>query len=343
MEAVSVLTTAQSHRGADARHMIQWKKDALAVKGEFQGEEDLLTMELRQKAARPRQTLVNGHLQKRLKDWLGRVPLVSFSPDDLALVKGEPSVRRRTLNTILCQVDAPYFEALQRYTKVTAERNAALRQLQEGRGDTGALDAWTSSLLKDGIFITLARRDFLSAFNDRLRAQQKRLSSGREEIDILYKPSLLLPDDNVENIFTANKNRLAQLRAAEIAMGATLIGPHRDDLEFSLNGSAARDYASQGQQRTIALALKLAEHEFLTMKLGRKPICLLDDVLSELDPARRTNLVEWFMDGSQCLVSLTALSDCPEASPALAQGQVFHVAAGVLTPGKYRSAASEPA
>lgn len=161
MEAVGVLTTAQSHRGADAKHMIQREMDGLAVKGEFQGEEDLLTLELRQKAGRPRQTLVNGHVQKRLKDWLGRVPLVSFSPDDLALVKGEQSVRRRTLNAILCQVDPAYFEALQRYTKVTAERNAALRRMQEGGLAAGELDAWTSSLLKDGIYITLARRDFL--------------------------------------------------------------------------------------------------------------------------------------------------------------------------------------
>jgi DNA replication and repair protein RecF len=113
-------------------------------------------------------------------------------------------------------------------------------------------------------------------------------------------------------------------------MGSTLVGPHRDDLEFSLNGSAARDYGSQGQQRTVALALKLAEHEFLTAKLGRKPICLMDDVLSELDPARRENLVAWLMDGSQCLVSLTSLKDFPEAISAASSAdcQVIQVVNG---------------
>jgi DNA replication and repair protein RecF len=310
LEAVTVLGTAQGHRGADLRHMIQWGQDGLRLIGQFEGEEPV-EVDIRQKTGRARQIALNGRPQKRLRDWLGRVPVVSFSPDDLTLVKGEPSVRRRLLNNALCQTDPDYLERLQRFNKVVAERNAALRQVQDGM-DRSVLEPWNASLLKDGAAVSLARQDFLNAFRLSVEEVHARLVGRRERVDLTYKPSLRLAPD-AEATAEINRQRLKELAEAEIAVGATLVGPHRDDVEIALDGQAARDYASQGQQRTLVLAVKIAEQEFLSRRLGRRPLFILDDVFSELDPSRREHLVESLAEAAQCLVSLTSLSDWTEA------------------------------
>jgi DNA replication and repair protein RecF len=263
LEAAAVLASGQSHRGADPRHMVQWGLDGLALKGEFRPSaagEEAFTVEVKQKAGRPRQTSVNGAAQKRLRDWAGRAPLVAFSPDDLFLVKGEPALRRRALNDLLGQVDGAYLEALQRYNKVLAERNETLRQIQRGERNRSALEPWTAALLKDGAAISLARRDFLPGFSALAARKHGELAGAGEAAAILYKPSLALeaaapsgdPDippgesaparqaDPASNeaaaVSAAARRRLEELREAEIAVGGTLIGPHRDDLEFLLNG-----------------------------------------------------------------------------------------------------------
>jgi len=327
LEAVSILCTSQSHRGADAKHLFQTGKDEMLLRGKFDDPTEPEEMEVRQKAGRPRQFVLNGRPQKRLRDWLGRTPLVSFSPDDLDLVKGEPSIRRRALNAVLCQVDPDYLESLQRYNKILAERNAALRQVAEGE-NREIVEPWTTSLLQEGVFLTLARRAFIAPFADGVRRRHAALASKPETVGLSYRPSFLLPSEDAEAVTAANRRRLTELREAEIAVGSTLVGPHRDDLDISLDGSPARDYASQGQQRTLSLAVKLAEGDFLQEKLGRAPVSLFDDVLSELDPDRKENLVSALSRHSQSLVSLTSLA---EADGLLdRQPQIFDVADGAV-------------
>lgn len=333
LEAVAVLATGQSHRGADTKHLMQWEKDGFAMRGEFRGEAEL-SIEIKQRKGRARQVLVDERPQKRLRDWVGRIPLVSFSPDDLHMVKGDPAARRRVLNVALCQVDPDYLDTLARYNKVLAERNAALRQVQEGEQPPSILEPWDAALLKDGAFLTLQRRNFLGKFEPRVRKRHSALSSGRESVGLAYKPSFLLAEGPAEAIADANRRRLADLREGELAMGSTLIGPHRDDMELTLNNSPARAYASQGQQRTLALSVKLAELDFLTDTLARRPLCLLDDMLSELDPDRRENLVGSLTEGAQCLVTLTSLADWPHVRERLATpgSQLFEMTEGTFVP-----------
>jgi DNA replication and repair protein RecF len=337
MEAVSVLATGRSHRGADPKHLLQWGTSGFALAGVFGGEEDV-ELEIRQKAGRPRQVLVNGAAQKRLRQWVGRVPVVSFSPDDLDMVKGEPSVRRRVLNAVLCQTDPAYLDALQRYNKVMEERNAALRQVQEREQPPGILEPWDAALVKEGVFLSLARRLFISEFGARVAERHAALTGGREKAAFGYKPSLHRLEEGEEVAVASNRRRQVELREAEVALGASLIGPHRDDVELSLNGSPARAYASQGQQRTLALAVKLAELEYVTARLGRRPVCLLDDMLSELDPSRRDNLVSALGPDAQCFVSLTDLSEWPAGSLGLAGAGLYEVRGGALVPRPGRAA-----
>ncbi|MBL0058918.1 MAG: DNA replication and repair protein RecF [Elusimicrobia bacterium] len=326
LEGIAVLAAGQSHRGAEARHWLQEGKDEAALTARVEGEESL-ALELRQKRGRVRQFRVNNRPILRHRDWAGQVPLVSFSPEEMDLVKGEPAVRRRAVNAVLAQVDGDYAEALGRYTKLLEERNAALRRIRDGLAKAGSLEPWDLSLLKEGARLTVSRHKFLAEFAPRVQRRQSELSGGRDRGAAVYRPSFHLPAEEIEAVEEANRRRLADLREGEIALGSTLIGPHRDEIEFRLDDDLAKTRASQGQARTLALSWKWEERLFLKERVGRVPISLLDDVFSELDPARRGQLTELLFSGGQCFLTLTDFSvwgDFASSSGA----RVFEVAAG---------------
>lgn len=304
LEGLSLLTTGQSHRGAEARHWLQEGKDECALLGQAEGEETY-ALDLRQKRGRARQFRANNRLMARQRDWAGLVPLVSFSPEELNLVKGEPSVRRRALNGILAQVDGAYADALGRYTKLVEERNAALRRIRDGAAKRASLDPWDLSVLTEGARITLGRARFMNEFAVRVQERQGVLSSGRDRGTALYRPSFHVPSGDEDAVVGANRSRLMELRDGEIALGSTLIGPHRDDVEFRLDDDLAKARASQGQARTLALAWKWEERRLLRERLNREPICLFDDVFSELDPTRRGQLTDLVRGGGQSFITVT--------------------------------------
>ncbi len=345
LEAVSVLATGNSHRDAESRQFFPWDKDALFLRGEFEGEESVV-VEARQEKGRPRQVKVNNAFQKRLRDWVGRVPVVTFSPEDLNLIKGDPSTRRRALDDILIQTSPGYADLLQRYNKTLEERNAALRAIQEGKASPSSLEPWDISLLREGAALTLARRDFVRAFAPKLAERHGGLASDKETAGLAYKPSCTLPaipersspspsrkdpgegKGESAEVAAANRRRLQDLRDGEFATGNTLIGPHRDDVEFSLNSRSAKAFGSQGQQRTLAIAFKFTEKDFLEERLSREPLCLLDDMLSELDGGRRRNLQEILSGGAQCLITLTSLQDWDRSAALPSEANVFDLNEG---------------
>jgi DNA replication and repair protein RecF len=338
VEGVAVLATGASHRDAEPRSFFSWDKDGFALRGEFDGEEKLL-IEARQERGRARSVSVNNAFQKRLRDWVGRVPVVSFSPEDLGLVKGEPSARRRALNAAMAQSWPGAADLLQRYNGVLEQRNAALKAVQEGRDSSASLEPWDLALLREGAALTLARRDFLIAFAPSLAEGCRVVAS--EETGLSFKPSFNLPiaaggtdpgKGEPAEVVAANRRRLLDLRDGEAALGSSLIGPHRDDFELTVQGRPARAFGSQGQQRTIAVAFKLAVRAFVRKNLGRAPICLMDDMFSELDADRRRNLQFLLSDGAQCLVTVTSLQDWERLAPLPADARVFEVGGGRAEP-----------
>lgn len=304
LEGIAILAAGQSHRGAEARHWLQDGKEDAVLVGRAEGEESL-HVELRQKRGRPRQLRVNNRPILRQRDWVGQVPLVSFSPEEMDLVKGEPGVRRRALNAVLSQVDGEYGEALGRYTKNLEERNAALRRVRDGLAKAGSVEPWDLAILTEGARLTLIRQHFLAEFIPRVLHRQGELSGGRDRGAAVYRPSFRVPTEDRDAVEAANRQRFTELRDGEIALGSTLIGPHRDEVEFRLDDDLAKVRASQGQARTLALAWKWEERLFLREKRGREPLCLLDDVFSELDPNRRSQLTGLLYAQGQCLISLT--------------------------------------
>lgn len=312
IEALAVLATGVSPRGAETEAMVEWDQDGFAIKGDFLYEADgadPITLEMKYRLGSTRVIRQNESTVVKLRELIGRVPLVSFVPEDLSMVKGEPELRRRAVNMILSQVDPVYAATLRRYVEAVKARNAALRQLAEGRLDRDALEPWNTVVIESGLYICRKRAEFLDDFSQRVAQVQERISNGRESVRLQYRPSFAGPWDD-----TATERWRAEIKrceAQELAIGSTATGPHKDDILFLMDGRAARSFASEGQKRTMAVAFKLAEIPFIQETLAQKPICLLDDVLSELDAERAAHLLDELSRTGQCFVTMTGLESWP--------------------------------
>ncbi len=330
IEAIAVLATGVSPRGADPETMVEWNQEGFAIKGEFAYENsgyDPITLEMKYRIGSTRVIRQNGQITVKLRDLLGRVPLVSFVPEDLSLVKGEPELRRRAVNMILAQVDHIYADTLRMYADAVKARNAALRQLADGLIGRDALTPWDAAVIEHGLVLCQKRSAFLEDFSERVDRVQQRISNSREAVRVEYRPSFVGPyDDSAADRWRAE---MARMEPQELATGATMMGPHRDDVLFLLNDRAARLFGSEGQKRTCAVSFKLAEIPYIQEKLGQKPICLLDDVLSELDAERASHLLDELSRTGQCFVTMTGLESWPQGRPMPAA--VFNVDANGVT------------
>ncbi len=345
LEAVYYLATSRSpHAGAE-RELVNW----LAVE-----QEPLPYARLVGRVMRGRQELTveitllrqanNGHryrkqiringINRRAMDLLGQLTAVLFLPEDIALVSGAPGRRRRYLDAMLCQIDPAYCRALARYNKVVTQRNALLRDLRERGGDPDQLLFWDAQLTEHGALLTARRRMALLALDELAGNIHGDLTDGEEHLRLRYESSITLGDGaTIEDIGRAFRQQLLDLRQREIPAGVTLVGPHRDDVRFLIHGVDAGVYGSRGQQRTAALALKLAEVHLMRRETGHRPVLLLDDVLSELDGRRRRFLLRWLVsaDGpEQTLVTATELQWLPESF--LAHCRTWRIEGGRLHP-----------
>jgi DNA replication and repair protein RecF len=305
-----------------------------------------------------KQIRVNG-VNKRAMDLIGQLRAVLFLPEDIALVAGAPGERRRYLDIALCQVDRAYCRSLSAYQKVVTQRNSLLKNLREQGAAAHApttvaqLGFWDEQLVSHGAAVVARRLDFVDALGRAARQRQLDLSDNRETLTLQYVPSFN-PGTMAEPVYrqikdgefvTAGETRqpaersavaaayhaqLARRRERELAAGSTLYGPHRDDLRFFANGRDLRLYGSRGQQRTAALALKLAEVQVMTATSDAAPVLLLDDVMSELDARRRSTLLAALADARQVILTTTDWEDfTPEFR---ARAQCFSVLRGAVTP-----------
>jgi DNA replication and repair protein RecF len=252
---------------------------------------------------------VNG-VARRASDTVGQMTAVLFTTHDIDLVGGAPSVRRRYLDITLSQVDPAYLRALQRYGKVVLQRNALLRRIQEGAATFDQLSFWDEEMAREGGYIAGSRGRAVAALSPLARETHLALSSGEENLSLAYQPQLSRAWDG-ERVAAASSDELASAllqaltsgRQRDAAAGVSLTGPHRDDLLFLLNGMPAAAFASRGQQRTAALALRLAEARYLLKRSGEYPVLLLDDVLSELDESRRRRIMAAASEFEQVLIT----------------------------------------
>ena len=276
LEAIYLMATLRSFRGVGGAQMIRHGAKGYFVGGTVvgQGERDIKIYW----SARERKLALDAQPVKKLADYFGALRTVVFCTEDLQLVKGTARSRRRFLDLLLAQTQPGYLALLQRYMHSVRARNALLKARVT---DEAALESFSAELVKLGNDIIRARREVVPKFSPLARLAYRRISNDAEELRIEYLPS-------VKNDFAVE---LAQARAREKTFRATLVGPHRDDLQLLLHEKSAAQFGSEGQKRTLAIALKMAQAEFLTGIHGSPPVLLIDDVMGELDVKRRSGLL----------------------------------------------------
>ncbi len=276
LEAIYLMATLRSFRGVGGAQMIRHGAKGYFAGGNVVGQGD---HEIKMYwALRERKLTLDGQPVKKLADYFGALRTVVFCTEDLQLIKGAARARRRFLDLLLAQTQPGYLPLLQRYMHSVRARNALLKQRTV---DEAALESFSAELVKLGNEIIRARRELVPKFSPLARLAYRRISNDAEELRIEYQPS-------VKNDFAVE---LAQARARERTFRATLVGPHRDDLQLLQNEKSAAQFGSEGQKRTLAIALKMAQAEFLAGIHGTPPILLIDDVMGELDGKRRSGFL----------------------------------------------------
>jgi DNA replication and repair protein RecF len=272
LEAIYLIATLRSFRGVGGAQMIRHGQKGYFVGGKVVGQGD---HDIKMYWSSPERSLsLDARPVRKLTDYLGVLRTVVFCTEDLQLIKGAARSRRRFLDLLLSQTYQGYLPLLQRYTRALRSRNALLKQ---PRPDPVVLDSFSRELVKSGEEIIRLRRELVPKFSPLARLAYRRISSEAEELRLEYQPSVK-QDFGVE---------LAQSRQRESAYRSTLIGPHRDDLQLLLNDRSAAQFGSEGQKRTLAITLKLAQAEYLTGLHGSPPVLLIDDIMGELDAKRR--------------------------------------------------------
>ncbi|MSU70253.1 MAG: DNA replication/repair protein RecF [Opitutaceae bacterium] len=330
LEAVGFLTALRSFRATDNKLLIGHGQQVAAIACELEHErrgDTPVTIKLRHDG---KELWCDEKRVTKLGDYLGKFPTVAFTAQDLQLVRGSPAGRRRWLDLTLAAMDASYFRALQTYTRALGERNALLKSgpgfaeasLDRGKWDA-QLSAFEQALAPAAAELITRRAAGLGALAVTLQTAYGQLCDGTEPAGLKYDPNFAEPSAEILLArFEAGRTRDAQFRM-------TLVGPHRDDFHFTVRGTAAKDFASEGQQRSLVLALRLAQAGWFQEKSGVRPVLLADDVLGELDPARRRRFWAAIDPESQVIATGTSL---PAAE--LGAWQVFEVANGGFEPAK---------
>ncbi len=301
IEAIYLLSAGRSWRTNKDSEVIYWQEELTKIKADISEKKDRsLEMIIQRNSVTsfPQTKIVkiNG-VKKKLTSLFGHLMVVLFSPEEIQLIDGSPSCRRRMLDILLCQVDNVYTLALLDYARIIRSRNKLLFYIKIGRSKINELDFWDEKLITLGSFIIKKRLKTIEAFNEKLTKIYQTVSGTGESLKIKYCPKVSIEDF---------KNQIMIGRQKEIERCTTLFGPHRDDLIFLLEGKDIVTFGSRGEYRSTVLALKVAELNFLEETSNKKPLLLLDDIFSELDKNRRKHLANIVSD-VQTIITTTDL------------------------------------
>ncbi len=299
LEAVYVCATTKSHKGSKDREMIRFGCEDAHLRMFVERRGTLHKIDMHLKKHKNKGVAIDGVQVKKSSELMGLVHVVFFSPEDLAMIKNGPSYRRRFVDMELCQLNKLYLYQISGYNKVIAQRNNLLKQIgiQPELKDT--LDVWDMQLTEYGKKIIEARKGFIDELNGLTGPIHEKLTGGREKLNVCYEPNVT--SDRFEEQIFLQRNH-------DLLLKTTGIGPHRDDISFFVNDVDIRRFGSQGQQRTAALSLKLAEIELVRRAVEDTPVLLLDDVLSELDSFRQNYLLDSICD-TQTIITCTGLDE----------------------------------
>jgi DNA replication and repair protein RecF len=330
LESIYVLALTKSHRTHHDKELINWNQEYALLRCEVEKKYGTYGLDLTI-SSQGKKAKINGLEQKKLSNFIGSLNVVMFAPEDLNIVKGSPGIRRRFLDMEIGQVQPGYLHDLSQYQKLLQQRNNFLKQLgQHSKKNNEILQIWNEQLVHYGIKIMKKRQNFIKKLQRWAEKIHFGITNQTEQIRIVYHPSFDFDESEHETVlFNQYMIKLSHVKEQEIRRGVTLVGPHRDDLIFYINEKEVQTYGSQGQQRTTALSLKLAEIELIHEEIDEYPILLLDDVLSELDQYRQTQLIETFQNKVQTFITSTGIDSVNLNR--LKDAAVYHVADGIIT------------
>ena len=318
LEALYITGTTKSHRGAKDRDLIQFEKDEAHIETVIEKRKICYQIDMHLKKNSPKGIAINKIPIRKAGELFGIVNFVFFSPEDLNIIKNGPAERRRFIDLELSQLDKIYFNNLSNYNRIVNQRNHLLKEIgiENKKNLMETLEIWDLQLIEYGNRLIERRKQFIQDMNEIVSSVHRKLTGNRENIKIIYEPC----NGNIPLEQTIKKNRERDLR-----MKSTSSGPHRDDICIMHDRMDIRKFGSQGQQRTAALSLKLAEIELVKNTIGDTPVLLLDDVLSELDKHRQNYLLDSISD-IQTLITCTGVEDF--VNHRLSINKIFHVQDG---------------
>lgn len=310
LEAIYFLALTRSHRISNDKELITFNKDYANIAGHvYKSQVDLSLRILLTKKGK--KVWINRIEQPKLSKYVGQLNAILFSPEDLELIKGAPSLRRRFMDQEFGQISTEYLYFASKYKQVLQQKNNYLKQLASGTAhDMIFLDVLSDQLAGVAAEVVVRRFRFLTYLNQYAQDAYAYISAGNEKLQLVYQPSVREVDENdsVEEVYQKLLNSFRKNQSSEIVKKTTLSGPHRDDIKFELNDKDAHLYGSQGQQRTIALSIKLAEIQLIHHLTTEYPLLLLDDVMSELDHKRQSALLNYIHGKTQTFITTTDLN-----------------------------------
>lgn len=316
LEAIELLSTLKTHRTSRDADLVLQSEPMGSLQAVIEHNYGRAELDAILRVKGRRTFKLNGETLRRQLDALGTVNSVQFSSLDLDLVRGGPDYRRTWIDGLLVQLEPLYAHISQQYQQVLRQRNALLKRLrkatQEGTSISSEtlqeLQLWDLQLAAAGSRVTRRRSRGLGRLIPLAQKWHREISSHTEELLITYAPNVSWTTDDPTQVQQAFLDKIEQRRTAEKHQGSSMVGTHRDEIEFTINGTPARFYGSQGQQRTLVLALKLAELQLIEEVVGEPPLLLLDDVLAELDPSRQNQLLDTIQSHFQTIITTTHLN-----------------------------------
>ena len=341
LEAIELLASLKSHRTTRDRELILQSASIGQIEGTLDRAYGTSELSIIFRHQGRRTVALNREPLRRQLDFLGVLNAVEFSSLDLDLVRGAPDSRRSWIDGLLIQLEPVYAHILQQYNKVLRQRNALLKKIRaseqqtledvetfSNNQDQSQLRLWDEQLAAAGSRVTRRRARVIGRLTPIAQLWHQRISGETEKLEINYLPNVEWTEDNPEEVQQAFFAKIEQRRIAEQHQGKSVVGPHRDEIEFIINQTPARSYGSQGQQRTLVLALKLAELKLIEEVVGETPLLLLDDVLAELDPNRQHQLLEVIGDRFQTIITTTHIDSFNQDW--IKNSQVLAVEAGTI-------------
>lgn len=310
LEAMYFLALTRSHRTSNDKDLIKWGSEFARISGTVIKDNssrlklDLVISKSGKKAK------LNNLEQRKLSSYIGNLNVVLFSPEDLSIVKGNPGIRRKFIDMEFGQMSAQYLKTMSQFRSVLKQRNAYLKKLQHHQAkDMIYLDVLSDQFSAYCAEVVFSRLQFLQKLQTHIEKIHANITEDNEKLKIVYNTFFSTDGKSLENIYDTFKDNFKKNYQREIQRGVTLFGPHRDDIKFLVNEKNVQNFGSQGQQRSVALSLKLAEVELIKDQVGDYPILLLDDVLSELDHKRQTHLLSSIKKGIQTFITTTSIDD----------------------------------